>query len=106
MAGKKRHVDRGALKVAQAAAVVEHGVCLGVHHVVVLVLERVVRGAPGKIVVVEGRGRPVIAHREDAVVRACNASAHLRIGVFAPELCGNCHAHEELVPTDDVLALS
>lgn len=76
------------------------------HHVVVLVLQRVVARAPREKVVVERRGRTVVAHRKDAVVGAGDARAHLRVGVLTAALRGDGHAHKELVPANDVQALA
>ena len=106
MARKQRDVDRGTLKVFERAAVVEHGVGLGMHHVVVLILQRIVARAPREKVVVECRGRTVVAHRKDAVVSVGDARAHLRVGVFTAALRGNGHAHKELIPANNVAALA
>ena len=106
MAREQRDVDRGTLEVLERATVVEHGVCLGMDHVVVLVLQRVVARTPREKVVVERRGCTVVAHRKDAVVGAGDARTHLRVGVLAAALRGDGHAHKELVPANDVQALA
>ena len=82
VAREQRDVDRGTLKVLERAAVVEHGVGLGMNYVVMLVLQRVIARAPREKVVVERRGRTVVAHRKNAVVGAGDARAHLRIGIL------------------------
>ena len=74
-------------------------------HVVVLVLQRVVARTPREKVVVERRGRTVVA-TEGYGVGAGDARTHLRVGVLAAALCGDGHAHKELVPANDVQALA
>ena len=106
MAREQRDVNRGTLEVLERATVVEHGVGLGMDHVVVLVLQRVIARTPREKVVVERRGRAVVTHRKDAVVGAGDARSHLRVGVLAAALRGDGHAHKELVPANNVAALA
>ena len=61
---------------------------------------------PGELVVVQARGRAVVADGEYAVVGVRDAGAHLRVGVLAAQARGYGGLHEELVPADDVSALA
>ena len=105
MAGEKRHIDRRALHVLQAPPEVQDRVCLGVHDIAMLVIQRIVRGAPREIVVVDSGRGAVIADAQDAVVRVSDAGTDLGIGILAAELCRDSDPHEELVPRDDISAL-
>jgi len=103
---EERDVDGSGGHVLERSAIIEDRIGLGVHDVVVLVKERVLVGPPGKLVIIDPGGRTVVAHGENSVVGVCDAGSDLRIRVLAPQARRNCHAHEELVPRNDVRTLT
>ena len=98
VAGEEGDVHPGPLEVVVGA--VEDGVELRMADIHILGVQGVSLPVPGHGVVVAADGHPVVAQREDLVLRADDAGPHLAAGVLGAHGGEQGDAHKIFVPVD------
>ena len=100
---KQCHIQLCSLKTA--ATVVQDRIELTVCRIKIFVFERISLSRPRKLVIRAAHRESVITHRQNLIVIAHDARAHLRMRIFGTHPRKHRHTHKILIPTDIIVSL-